>query len=235
MTWLTVALDAGHMTSDAVEDASRRPRLTLGRLERVQVQVGYRGRPDSPAEQHFLLDVTLPEADPDPSVGTVDESRILAALEPVLYTESDTPLHYSVHAHRWHTSWGPSPGALEIGVLVTTGPGASALAEAWQRSVILAFRDLLGLLGRPTAPPASRDAAVLRARHSAATAYAVDPDVLSLTAEEHHPTAGSWTVGLRSPEGDEYDVVVGLVDGHAGSVRVRHTRLSEVFDSVGSE
>jgi hypothetical protein len=223
------------MTSDAVENASRRPRLTLGRLERVQVQVGYRGRPDGPAEQHFLLDVTLAEPDPDSPAGAVDESRILAALEPVLYADSDTPLHYSVHAHRWHTSWGPAPGALEIGVLVTTGPGASALADAWQRNAILAFRELLELLGRPAAQPPSRDGAVLRARHSAATAYAVDPDLLSLTAEEHHPAAGSWAVGLRSPEGDEYDVVVGLVDGHAGSVRVRHTRLSEVFDSVGSE
>ena len=229
------ALDPGDMTSDAVEDAPRRPRLTLGRVDRIQVQVGYRGRPDGPAAQHFLLDMTLPESDPDGSAGVVDESRILTALEPVLYAESDAPLHYSVHAHRWHTSWGPSPGALEVGVLVTTGPGASALAGAWERGAILAFRDLLGLLGRRTTPPVSRDAAVLRARQSAATAYAVDPDALSLSAEEHHPAEGSWTVGLRSRQGDEYDVVVGLVDGYAGSVRVRHTTLSEVFDSVGSE
>jgi hypothetical protein len=224
------------MTSDAVEDASRRwPRLTLGRVDRVQVQVGYRSHPDGPAGQHFLLDVTLPEPDPDASVGTVGESRVLAALEPVLYADPDTPLHYSVHAHRWHTSWGPSPGTMEVGVLVTTGPGASALSDAWQRGPIEAFRNLLGLLGRPATPPVSRDAAVLRARQSAATAYAVDPDALSLSAEEHHPAAGSWTVGLRSRQGDEYDVVVGLVDGYAGSVRVRHTTLSEVFDSVGTE
>jgi hypothetical protein len=42
-------------------------------------------------------------------------------------------------------------------------------------------------------------------------------------------------VGLRSTAGDEYDVVVGLVDGYAGSVRVRHEERIEVFDSVGSE
>ena len=223
------------MPSDAVEDASRRPRLTLGRVDRVQVQVGYRGRPDGPAEQHFLLDVTLPDADTDSRAGDLDESRILAALEPVLYADPERPLHYSVHAHRWHTSWGPSPGALEIGVLVTTGPGTSAVSDAWQGGVTRAFRDLLELLGRPAAARTSRDAAVLRARRSAATTYAVDPDALSLSAEEHHPAAGSWTVGLRTNDGDEYDVVVGLVDGYAGSVRLRHTTRSEVFDSVGSE
>ncbi|HET6653255.1 MAG TPA: hypothetical protein VFH10_11485 [Nocardioides sp.] len=223
------------MTNDAAEDAARRPRLTLGRVDRIQVQVGYRGRPDGPAEQHFMLDVTLPEPDTHSPAGALDESRILAALEPVLFTESDAPLHYSVHSHRWHTSWGPSPGALEIGVLVTTGPGESALSDAWQRATVVAFRDLLELLGRPATAPVSRDAAVLKARHCAATAYAVDADALSLSAEEHHPAVGSWTVGLRTHAGDEYDVVVGLVDGYAGSVRVRHTTLSEVFDSVGAE
>ena len=40
---------------------------------------------------------------------------------------------------------------------------------------------------------------------------------------------------LRTTSGDGYDVVVGLVDGYAGSVRVRHEGRIEVFDSVGSE
>jgi hypothetical protein len=223
------------MPSYAVEDASRRPRLTLGRVDRIQVQVGYRARPDDRAEQHFLLDVTLPDPVTTSPAGLLDESRILATLEPVLYADAGTPLHYSVHAHRWHASWGPSPGTLEIGVLVTTGTGASAVSDTWKDGVTRAFRDLLDLLGRPAATPTSRDAAVLRARRSTATTYAVDPEALSLSAEEHHPALGTWTVGLRTHDGDEYDVVVGLVDGYAGSVRVRHTRRSEVVDSVGAE
>jgi hypothetical protein len=63
----------------------------------------------------------------------------------------------------------------------------------------------------------------------------LDPDELSLNAEEHHPSENSWAVGLRTPAGDEYDVVVGLVDGYAGSVRVRHGERIEVSDSVGFE
>ena len=66
-------------------------------------------------------------------------------------------------------------------------------------------------------------------------AYGLDPDTLTLSAEEHHRAANSWTVGLRTTMGDEYDVVVGLVDGYAGSVRIRHGRRTEIFDSVGSE
>lgn len=221
------------MARESVEESASRPRLTLGRVDRVQVQVGYRVRPDGPADQHFLLDVTLPE--PDAGRDGLDESRILRTLDPVLHAGSEAPRHYSVHAHRWHTSWGPSPGTLEIGVLVTTGPGATATSDRWEDGVTSAFRALLDLLAAPPATPTARDAAVLRARRSAEAAYAVDPDALSLSAEEHHPAHNSWTLGLRTTAGDEYDVVVGLVDGYAGSVRVRHTTRSEVSDSVGSE
>jgi hypothetical protein len=218
------------MATDALDEPSSRSALTLGRVDLVRVQVGYRAAPDGPVHQHFLIDLPVPE-------GAVpfDESHVLAALEPVLYAGAEAPRHYSLHTHRSHTSWGPSPGALEIGLLVTTGTRSAALSAAVEHSVIGAFGDLLDRLGRPTPTPTSRDAAILRARRSAATAYALDPDTLSLSAEEHHPAANSWTVGLRSPSGDEYDVVVGLVDGYARSVRVRHVVRTEVFDSVGVE
>lgn len=227
------AANAEDMTPDAVDDPpTRRPLLTLGRVDRVRVQVGYRARPDGPAYQQFLLDVPVPEtAGPE----RLDESRVLAALEPVLYAGAGAPRHYSLHQHRWHTSWGPSPGALEIGLLVTTGTRAAGQSEATLAGVTRAFRELLDLAGRPESTPISRDAALLRARHAAATAYAVDPDSLSPSTEEHHLAENSWRVRLRTTGGEEYDVVVGLVDGHAGSVRVQHTERIEVFDSVGSE
>ncbi len=200
--------------------------LTLGRVQRLRVQVGYRARPDGPAYQQFLLDVPVQGA---------DEARVLAALEPVLYVGSAAPRHYSLHQHRWHTSWGLSPGVLELGLLVTTGTRTTAASEAALESVTRAFRDLLELAGPPESTPTSRDAAVQAARTAAATAYGLDPETLSLSAEQHHPAANAWTVGLRSTAGDEYDVQVGVVDGYPGSVRVRHDVRTEVSDSVGSE
>ena len=223
------------MTSPAVDDSPSLPLLTLGRVDRVRVQVGYRSRPDGPAYLQFLLDLPVPPPEGVPGEDAVDESRVLAALEPVLYAGADAPRHYSLHQHRWHTSWGPSPGALEIGVLVTTGPGTPAVSQAAHDGVVGAFRELLELAGRPDPAPSSRDAAILRARRSVATTYALDLDALSPSREEHHPAANSWTVGLRSTTGEEYDVVVGLVDGYAASVLVRQVERSEVFDSVGSE
>lgn len=222
------------MASHAVDEPSWRPLLTLGRLDRVRVQVGYRARPDGPAFQQFLLDLPVPETGTDDQ-DAPDETRILAALEPVLYLGDEAPRHYSLHQHRWHTSWGPSPGALEIGLLVTTGTRTAPVAAAAHGGVTRAFRDLLELVGRPEPTPTSRDAAIQRARRSAATAYSLDPDALVLSAEEHHASENSWTVGLRTTAGDEYDVVVGLVDGYPGSVRVRHDERVEVFDSVGTE
>jgi hypothetical protein len=223
------------MASDAVDERSSRPVLTLGRVDLLRVQVGYRAQPDSPVYQQFLLDLPVPEAGTAHDQDALEESRVLAALEPVLYAGTAGPRHYSLHQHRWHTSWGASPGALEIGLFVTTGTRTAAVSEASHDGVARAFHDLLEMAGRPGSTRTSREAAILRARRSVAAAYALDPDALSLSAEEHHPAENSWTVGLRTTAGEAYDVVVGLVDGYAGSVRVRHVDRIEVFDSVGSE
>ena len=55
------------------------------------------------------------------------------------------------------------------------------------------------------------------------------------STEEHHAVENSWTLALRAGGGERYVVEVGLVDGYAGSVRVRHLGRIEVSDSVGSE
>jgi hypothetical protein len=209
--------------------------LTLGRVDRVRVQVGYRATPEGPAHDQFLLELPVPEADSPDEQDACLEARVLAALEPVVYAGTDAPRHYSLHHHRWHTSWGPSPGTIDIGLLVTTGTRTTADSEAPLESVTGAFRDLLELADRPEPTPTSRNAAIQRARLSAATAYGVDPDDLSLSAEEHHQAENSWTVRLHTAAGDQFDVVVGLVDGCAGSVRVQHEKRTEVFDSVGTE
>jgi hypothetical protein len=164
------------MASDVVDERPPRPLLTLGPVDLVRVQVGYRAQPDGPAHQQFLIDLPVPPGDADQDA--FDESWVLSALEPVLRDGSGPPRHYSLHVHRWHTSWGPSPGALEIGLLVTAGTRSAALSDAWQ-------------------------------------------DVV--------------TSGAAHDGRDEYDVVVGLVDGYARSVRVRHVERIEVSDSVGSE
>ena len=221
------------MASHAVDQRSSQPLLTLGPVDRVRVQVGYRATPDGAAYQQFLLDLPVPEAAGDEAA--FDEPRVLAALEPVLYAGAEAPRHYSLHQHRWHTSWGSSPGALDIGLLVTTGTRSVGDSEAAREGVARAFRGLLELAGRPESTRTYRDEAILRARRSAATAYAVEPEALALSAEEHHSAENSWTMRLHAPAGDQYDVVVGFVDGYAGSVRVQHEERTEVFDSVGSE
>jgi hypothetical protein len=227
-------INSEDMGTHAVD--SSRPLLTFGRVDLVRVQVGYRASPEDRVHQQFLLDLSVPEADKARDQDAFDERLVLGALEQVLYAGADAPRHYSLHQHRWHTSWDDSPGAMEIGLLVTTGTRTTTTgSEVPLDGVIRAFRDLMELAGRPEPTPTPRDAAILRARRGAATAYAVDPDALSLSAEEHHPNENSWTVRLRTTAGDAYEVVVGFVDGYAGSVRVRHEERIEVSDSIGSE
>lgn len=221
---------SAQVASGVTEESPSGRLLTLGRVDRVRVQVGYRARPDGAAYELFLLDVPVPDG-----AQALDEGQVLEALEPVVYAGTDRPRHYSLHQHRWHTSWGASPGALEIGLLVTTGrtPADGRVAD---EPVAAAFRDLLALAGTPaTSEPTSRDAAILAAQRSASAAFAVDPELLSVSEEEHHHADNTWLVGLRASSGDEYDVLVGLVDGYAGSVRVRHHLRTEVSDSVGSD
>lgn len=229
------AVNAVRMASDPVDQRTARPLLTLGRVDQVRVQVGYRSRPDGPVHQQFLLDLPVPEAEGADDRGTLEESRVLDALEPVLYAGNGVPRHYSLHTHRWHTTWGHGPGAFEIGLLVTAGTPSSAISEAWLDGVTRAFRVLMDVVGRPDPAPTSREAALQRARHSVATTYGLDLDALSPSAEEHHASENSWTVALRATAGEAYDVVIGLVDGYAGSVRVQHRSGIEVSDSVGSE
>ncbi|MFD7077997.1 hypothetical protein ACFV9G_27560 [Nocardioides sp. NPDC059952] len=221
------------MTSRAVDDSCSL--LTLGRVDSVRVQVGYRASPDKRVDRHYLLDLSVPEPDGGGEGDVLDERRILAALEPVLYAGADARRHYSLHQHRWHTSWGASPGALEIGLLVSIGPRTTAVSEASYDGVTRAFLDVMAVVGQQERTPASRESAVQRARDAAATAYTVDPDALSLRAEEHHPADSSWTFTLRSTAGDEYDVVIGFIEGYAGSVSVRNAHRIEASDSIGPE
>ena len=227
-------INAEDMPSDASD--SPRPLLTLGRVDLIRVQVGYRASPDHRAYLQFLLDLSVPEAESARDQDAFDERLTLAALEPALHAGAGAPLHYSLHQHRWHSSWGASPAALEIGLLVTTGTRSTAASrEAAHDGVTHAFRHLMQAVGRPEPSPTSRDVAIRCARGGAATAYAVDPDALSLSAEEHHPAENAWTLSLRTTAGDEYEVLVGFVDGYAGSVRVRHDQRIEASDSIGPE
>jgi hypothetical protein len=222
------------MASPAVGDRSSESLLRLGPVSRVRVQVGYRDRPDGSPYEQFLLDLPLPEEDIPPG-DSFDERPYLAALDPVVRAGHDVPRHYSLHVHRWHTTWGPNTGAFEIGVTVTAGRRAPGMARAAADAVLEAFRALLDLAGRPETPALTRDAAIVGARHGVAGAYGVDAETLSLTAEEHHAARQAWSLGLRTADLDRYSVLVGLVDGFAGSVHVRHERPPEVIDSVGTE
>jgi hypothetical protein len=222
------------MVSDAVEERSWGPLLTFGPVDVVRVRVGFGGGPEGWAYQQFLLDCPIQEAYSN-LVPVIGEQQVLAALTPVLYVGADAPRPYSLHQHRWHTSGSASPGALEIELLVTTGTWTAAAARASRDVVIRAFRELLEAAGPPEPTLTSRDAAIVRARRGVAAAFGLDPKTLTLSAEQHNPVENSWALLLTTTAGDEYDVLVGLVDGYAGSVEVRHERLLEVFDAVGSE
>jgi len=208
--------------------------LRLGRVDRVRIQVGYRENPDGAAYDQFLLDLPVPEPE-EPRDAEFDTELVLSALDPVLYVGTDVPRHYSLHQHRWHTSWATTPGAVDLGLTVTTGAASRAKSEAAYDAVVAAFRKLLELFGVDGGQPASRDAALIKARKGVAAAYGLDPDALSLFSEEYHSASGTWRCGFRTRYFQRYAVTVGFVDGYSGSVRAKRERPDEVTDSVGTE
>jgi hypothetical protein len=207
---------------------STRPLLTLGRIDRIRIQVGFRTTPTASAYEQFLLDLT-----PDEDGPQIEEAAVVSALEPILYDGDGPPRHYSLHQHRWSTSWGLSPGALELGLLITTSRRSRSDTDA--TTVAGAFRELLGRAESSASEPVTRDAAVVRARRSTEAAYGIDGDALRLAFETHDVGADAWRIGLSDAGSGEYDVLVGFVDGCAGAVRVRHDAGLEVVDSVGSD
>jgi len=205
--------------------------LQLGRIDQVRVRVGYGRTPDGPAYEVFLLD--LPEAG---TGGTFDEMPYLEALEPILYALADRPLDYSVHVDRSRTSRGSAAGDVEIRVSLTTGSTSIALGATALDAVANAFRTVLKLAGPPKPLVLGRDEAIARAMARVEEAFPeVHSDVLSVSDEEHRAAQGSWSVGVRTRDLDRYLVVVGFLDGYAGSAHVRHEPRSEVLDAIGSE
>ena len=66
------------MTSDAVDQRTPPPLLTLGRVDLARVQVGYRAQPDGPVYQQFLIDLPMPGSDVvGPDRDAVDEAQVL--------------------------------------------------------------------------------------------------------------------------------------------------------------
>lgn len=208
--------------------------LRLGRVDRIRIQVGYREVPDGTPYDQFLLDLPVPDPE-EPGAEPFDTQLCLTALEPVLYVDADAPRHYSLHEHRWHTSWAPTAGVVDLGLTVTTGAASRVKSEAAYDAVLKAFRALLELVGASTGRSLSRDASLLQARRGLAAAYGLDADALSLVSEEARSAAGTWRCGFRTPDFQRYAVTVGFVDGYAGSIRARREPPDEVTDSVGPE
>lgn len=203
--------------------------LHLGRVDRLRVRVGYGPALGEPPRDVFLLEVPLTASH------TFDEKPCLEALEPILYPAPAAPLPYSVHLDRHHTSLGSTAG--EVGIRMDLGTGSGSLPATAVEAVALGFRRILDHAGAHDRPQLHHDDAIDRARTHVQRAYPeLDPADLSVSDEEHRPAQGSWSIGLRRhTDLDRYVVVVGFLDGHAGSAHVHHHRRSEVLDSVGSE
>jgi hypothetical protein len=204
--------------------------LNLGSVDQMRVRVDYGRMLDGPSHDVFLLDMQVAATE------AFDEMPYLEALEPILYAGAETPLVYSVNVNRHHTSWGSALGEAEIRLNLTTGRMSAMLAPTALDAVTLAFRRVREHAGGPVRPKLRHDDAIALARVRVEEAYPeVHSDALSVSDEEHRAAHDSWSIGLRTKDLDRYVVVIGFLDGYAGSAHVRHQPRSEVLDSVGSE
>jgi hypothetical protein len=220
------------MASAAAEDPrSVRHELHLGKVDQVRVRVAYSRMLDGPAYDVFLLDIPGVGAE-----GAFDEMPYLETLEPILYADERAPRDYSVHVNRNHTSWGAAAGDVEIRVNLMGGRMSTTLTAAALDAVTDAFRTVLGRGSAPESVELLEDEAVASACARVEEAYPeVHSDVLSVSEVEHRAAERAWSVGLRTHDLDRYLVLLGFLDGYAGSAHIRHEPRSEVLDSVGWE
>jgi hypothetical protein len=228
---VSVPNESVRMANTADHFDSSEHELNLGTVDQLRVRVSYGRMLDGPSHDVFLLDVPV-EADE-----AFDETPYIGALEPILYAGAETPLVYSMHVSRHHTSWGPALGEAEIRLNLTTGSRSATIGATALDALTLAFRSVLEhVTGRPERPEPRHDDAIALARVRVEEAFPeVHSDLLSVSDEEHRAAHGSWSIGLRTRDLDRYVVVIGFLDGYPDSAHIRHQPRSEVLDSVGSE
>jgi hypothetical protein len=113
---------------------------------------------------------------------------------------------------------------------------STTLSAAALDAVTAAFWAVLDRGSAPEPVELLEEEAVASACARVEEAYPhVHSDVLTVSEVEHRAAQRAWSVGLRTRDLDRYLVVVGFLDGYAGSTHIRHEPRSEVRDSVGSE
>lgn len=204
--------------------------LDLGRVDELHVRLTYGRSFEGPVHDVFVLDTR-----PGSATGSFDERPYLELLEPVLQAPGGDRAPAVVHLNRTHRSGVEGPDEAEIVVALATGR-STPVERAVVDTVGSAFRTMLDRAGaEPPAELLDHDHALLEARLRLARGYAgVDPDLLSVSDEEHGPAPGTWSVGLVLAGRARFGVRIGFVDGDARTTHIRRLRGSEVVDSLGT-
>jgi hypothetical protein len=200
----------------------------LGVVDNVRVSVAFAHAADGPPAELFTLDHRRGST----AVQGAWDERYVEFLGDVLPGPAGSP--YSIAVSRWHSTWASHPGQAEISVRVGLPATRRTADAASVQAVLAAFRDMLGDgLAGPWQP--SRSEAVAAARRVVATAWGDSPaGHLALTEEEHHPVERLWRISLVGPDGIQYRVDVGIVDGNPAAVHARRIAAAEIVDSVGT-
>jgi hypothetical protein len=201
----------------------------LGVVDNVRVSVAFAHAADGPPAELFTLDHRRGAT---AAPGTWDE-RYVELLDDVLSGPAASP--YWIAVTRCHSTWASHPARAEISLRIGLPATRRTADAASVQAVLAAFRDMLGDgPAGPTSQP-SRSEAVAAARRVVATAWGDSPaGDLALTEEEHHPVERLWRISLVGPDGIQYRVEVGIVDGNPAAVHARRIAAAEIVDSVGT-
>ena len=198
-------------------------------VEDLRLSVAFAHAPDGPPAEVFALELSRGAT----ATKQAWDERYLAVLDGVVSANADRP--YRIAATRRYGTWETSGEHAEISLRMGLGDTRDTADDASVSAVLTAFRDMVHDLPPGHASPVSRSEAITVARRvvSATWAESVAGD-LALAEEEHRPVEQLWTIGLVGPEGIQYRVQVGLVDGTPASVHARRIAPAEIVDSVGT-
>jgi hypothetical protein len=194
--------------------------LRQGRVAGLRITVACARSLDEMPSDVYLLELG-PTDETALGEGRFDEVRYLEYLEPVLDAAGGPP-SWVVDVTRTHRSDHDGVGKAHLSVLLGMGRPPSGTGPDPD------------LTPAPPAVEPTRDEALAAAADAVTHAFlGIDPDILSLTDEEHHAAERRWSVGLAVPGVARFQVQLGFVPGAPTSAHVRRLPVSEVVDSVG--
>lgn len=166
------------------------------------------------------------------------DASYLEALEPVTWEEgAEGPRPYVLDVSKSHFSWGADGAGATIVLAIANLAVEGVVSAASWAAVVSAFKKISQMGRHVDSRSLEREEAIGHAQWRVQAAYkSVNEGDLTLVGEAHDVENGTWTIDFKTPEGVQFRVVLGVIEGLPYTSRIsRRQRLTNPYDGRGGD